>query len=352
MEEIENAAAERLRALQARVRTRRAAIKSAEAIKTSVVLPFIAALGYDPFDPHEVSAGHMQEGVKVDYAIRDGEDMRILVMLNSAPEGLASDRGRMLIEAAVKLNAPCAILTNGFSYQIHGRSEDGLDAEPLLSVDLDSIRDVDAQGVEHLAPLSFDIPALAAGAEERRSREAILQAVGDELSDPSEVFANAIAARLETAGRKRPDTLIEAIQRLTAPLANTVGGTQAASTVEIDGVVTPMPGQPLDENAMNAEETLGFTILRAIAARSIDPERIVARPAKSYVAILLDDNNRRQLARIHFKTQSVKYLGTMTGDNKETREKVSKPSDLYSHEAAILARLDEMLTPASMAETG
>jgi len=352
MEDIETGAAERLRALQARVRTRRAAIKSPEAIKTSVVLPFIAALGYDPFDPHEVSAGHLQDGIKVDYAIRDGEDMRILVMLNSSPDGLASDRGRMLVDAAVKLNAPCAILTNGFSYQVHGRSEEGLDAEPLLVVDLDSPRDVDAEGVEHMAPMSFDIPALAAGAEERRSREAILQAVGDELSDPSEIFANAIAARLETAGRKRPETLLETIQRLTSPLANSVGGTAVAPTVEIDGVQTPVAGLPVDENAMNVEETLGFTILRAIAARTIDPERIVARPAKSYVAILLDDNNRRQLARIHFKTQSVKYLGTMTGDNRETREKVAKPSDLFSHEAAILARLEELLTPASMAETG
>lgn len=352
MEDIDTGAAERLRALQARVRTRRAAIKSPEAIKTSVVLPFIAALGYDPFDPHEVSAGHNQDGVKVDYAIRDGEDMRILVMLNSAPEGLASDRGRLLIEAAVKLNAPCAILTNGFSYQVHGRNEEGLDTEPLLVVDLDSARDVDPEGIEHLAPLSFDIPALAAGAEERRSREAILSALGDELSDPSEVFADAIAARLETAGRKRPDTLLETIQRLTSPLANLVGGAQVQATVEVDGVQTPVAGLAVDENAMNAEELMGFTILRAMAARQIDPERIVARPAKSYVAILLDDNNRRQLARIHFKTQSVKYLGTMVGDNRETRVKVSTPAELFSHEAAILARLDELLTPASMAETG
>jgi hypothetical protein len=352
MEDIDTGSAERLRALQTRVRTRRAAIRSPEAIKTSVVLPFIAALGYDPFDPHEVSAGHIQDGVKVDYAIRDGEDMRILVMLNSSPDGLASDRGRLLMEAALKLNAPCAILTNGFSYQVHGRNEEGLDAEPLLVVDLDSPRDVDPEGIEHLAPLSFDIPALAAGAEERRSREAILQAVGDELSDPSEIFANAIAARLETAGRKRPDTLLETIQRLTSPLANSVGGALVQATVEVDGVQTPVTGVAVDENAMNAEELMGFTILRAMAARSIDPERIVARPAKSYVAILLDDNNRRQIARIHFKTQSVKYLGTMVGDNRETRVKVSNPAELFSHEAAILARLEELLTPASMAETG
>lgn len=352
MEDIETGAAERLRTLQARVRTRRAAIRSPEAIKTSVVLPFLAALGYDPFDPHEVSAGHAQDGVKVDYAIRDGDDMRILVMLNSAPEGLASDRGRMLVDAAVKLNAPCAILTNGFAYQVHGRNDEGLDPEPLLVIDLDSPRDVDAEGVEHLAPMSFDVPALAAGAEERRSREAILQAVGDELSDPSETFAEAIAIRLESAGRKRPETLLETIQRLTAPLANSVGGSAPQATVEIDGVQTPVSGQVADENAMNAEESLGFTIIRAIAARSIDPERVVARPAKSYVAILLDDNNRRQIARLHFKTQSVKYLGTMTGDNRETREKITKTSDLFSHEAAILARLDELLTPASMAETG
>ncbi len=352
MEDIATGAAERLRTLQARIRTRRSAIKRPESIKTSVVLPFIAALGYDPFDPLEVSVGHQQDGLRVDYAIGEGEDLRILIMMNAAPEGLASERGQNLIEAAVKLNAPCAILTNGFNYQIHGRGDGGLDPEPLLVIDLDSQREIDADGIDHLTPLAFDIQALASGAEERRGREAIIHVLGDELSDPSETFAQAIATRLESVGRRRPDNLLESILRLTAPLASSIGSSQVAQTANGDVPASASVAQVLDENAMNAEETLAFNIVKAIAARSIDPERVIARPAKSYIAILLDDNNRRQIARLHFKTQTVKHIGTMTGDNKETREKVSRPSDLYGHEKTFLDRIEELLTPASMAETG
>ena len=43
------------------------------------------------------------------------------------------------------------------------------------------------------------------------------------------------------------------------------------------------------------EELEGFQIIRAIGAELVDPERIAIRDAKSYCAILLDDNNRRPM---------------------------------------------------------
>ena len=54
-------------------------IQTEEAVKTSVVLPFLQALGYDVFNPSEVVPEFTadtigKKGEKVDYAImRDGE---------------------------------------------------------------------------------------------------------------------------------------------------------------------------------------------------------------------------------------------------------------------------------------
>lgn len=38
------------------------------------------------------------------------------------------------------------------------------------------------------------------------------------------------------------------------------------------------------------------------------PARVVQRDAKSYFAVLLDDNNRKPIARLHFN-RGQKYLG-------------------------------------------
>ena len=65
------------------------------------------------------------------------------------------------------------------------------------------------------------------------------------------------------------------------------------------------------------------------------------RDAKSYCAILLDDNNRRTIARLHFNSPTARHLGTFNGKD-ETRVPVMEPLDIYKHEAAILKRIEQL----------
>lgn len=339
MEEVEVDTHTRMAELQTRVRTRRTAVKTAEAIKTALILPMIQSLGYDPFDPYEVVPGYTQDGSpKIDYAVRDGEEVRIAVLLTSAPTDVDNERSASFVDAVARIDAKCAILTDGSILRVHGRgSERTLDAEPLLAVDFSDQRPIDTSGFEHISSGSFDMAALLAGAAARKAREAIMRSVGDELADPSEGFIDVIAARLASMGLGRPDDIQDLVTRITRPLVNLVG----SRPVVASGVEQPA-GPAVDEMAMNADELLAFNIVKAMCARHVNADRVVARPAKSYVAILLDDNNRRQIARIHFKANSVKHLGTFMGDNKETREKIGGPSDVYQHEPKILARIQEL----------
>jgi hypothetical protein len=89
------------------------------------------------------------------------------------------------------------------------------------------------------------------------------------------------------------------------------------------------------------EEVAGFNIIRAIGSRLVDPKRLVMRDAKSYCAVLLDDNNRKTVARLHFNSATSRYLGTFTGKD-EIRVSVMDPVDIYKHEAAITARVQEL----------
>ena len=95
------------------------------------------------------------------------------------------------------------------------------------------------------------------------------------------------------------------------------------------------------------DEIAGFRIIQAIAARQVDPKRAVIRDSKSYCSILLDDNNRKSIARLHFNCPTTRYLGTFSGKT-ETRQPVMALTDLYIMEPAIVDRLHELESaPAS-----
>lgn len=89
------------------------------------------------------------------------------------------------------------------------------------------------------------------------------------------------------------------------------------------------------------EEISGFHIIQAIASRLVDPKRVIVRDAKSYCAILLDDNNRKTVARMHFNGITTKYLGMFAGKD-ETRHLLSDLTHIYQYSSVIEARLREL----------
>jgi hypothetical protein len=90
------------------------------------------------------------------------------------------------------------------------------------------------------------------------------------------------------------------------------------------------------------EEISGYHIVQTIAAKWVDPKRVVMRDAKSYCAILLDDNNRKALARLHFNAIAVKYVGTFSGKEEEERHQINDLTDIYKLTDRIQARIQEL----------
>ncbi len=83
------------------------------------------------------------------------------------------------------------------------------------------------------------------------------------------------------------------------------------------------------------EELEGYQIVKAIACSEVKPDRIAHRDQKSYFAILLDDNNRKPIARLWFNGKKQKYLGLFDEDKVETKHAIENLDDIYLHAAAI-----------------
>ena len=59
-----------------------------------------------------------------------------------------------------------------------------------------------------------------------------------------------------------------------------------------------------------------------------------ARRPRTAPTVLLDDNNRKPIARLHFNAGQ-KYLGLFDAEKNETRHPIVVLADIYAHAAVI-----------------
>ncbi len=81
------------------------------------------------------------------------------------------------------------------------------------------------------------------------------------------------------------------------------------------------------------EEIEAHMIAKNIAREIISVERVVMRDAKSYCAILLDNNNRKPLIRLYFNAK-IKRIGLFDKENEEKIE-IETIDDIYRYADSI-----------------
>jgi hypothetical protein len=62
----------------------------------------------------------------------------------------------------------------------------------------------------------------------------------------------------------------------------------------------------------------------------VDVGRVFMRDTQSYCGVLLDDNNRKPICRLHFN-RSQKYIGLFDEQKAETRVPIDSLSDIYNY---------------------
>src|SRR5690606_10571744 len=96
---------------------------------------------------------------------------------------------------------------------------------------------------------------------------------------------------------------------------------------------------PLSKIVTTNEEMEAYQIVLAILRRKVDKSRIVQRDTQSYFGILLDNNNRKPICRLHLNG-GVKYIGLFDLDKHEVREKIETIDDIYNFEDQLLRTID------------
>lgn len=346
--------ATRLTELQKRTVEHREVLLTEEAAKTALVMPFIQALGYDVFNPSEVVPEYTadvgtKKGEKVDYAICAGGKVTILIECKPSTAELNINHASQLFRYFSVTDARLAVLTNGVVYHFYSDVErpNKMDDKPFFTFSMDTLKPADVKTIEKFAKSTFDIDKIVQEAGNLKLQSLLRKELEKEFSEPSDEFVRMLARRVHegniTAAIKEnmSKLLVNSVATLVRDLVNErLSSALNASNPQIPDADLASEDDE-GEVVTTAEELSGFHIVQAIASKLVHPKRIGMRDAKSYCAILLDDNNRKSVARLHFNGLTTKYFGTFAGKD-ESRHIIGDLTDIYKFSDEIEKRLKEL----------
>lgn len=326
-------------------------IETEESTKHAFVLPFITALGYDAFNPTEVVPEFtadlgLKKGEKVDYAIFQNGTPILIVECKHWKEGL-DNHNSQLFRYFHTTKTRFALLTNGIQYRFYTDLEQAnkMDERPFLEFDITRIKDNDIHEISKFHKSNFDIDKIVNNASALKYTKEIKKCISEELTEPGhdfvKLFANKVySGRLtekvmseftELVQKAFNQTVSEKVNdRLNAAL-NKEAEKQQLETIEV---------KEEERKVVTTDEELeGYRIIVAILRRKLPVSRIVYRDTQSYFGILLDDNNRKPLCRLHFNG-SHKYIGLFDAHKNETRELIASVDSIYQFEDHLLRTVD------------
>lgn len=355
---------EKLNALSTKLQSIQATIQTEEATKNALVMPFIqSVLGYDVFDPHEVVPEFTcdvgtKKGEKIDYAILKNDEVQILIECKKLGETLNVNHASQLFRYFHVTTARISILTNGRHYKFFTDLDavNKMDEKPFLELDL---LDLDEHVIPELAKLTktaFDLESIINSAEELKYISQIKKQLANEFTLPSEALVKLICARVydgivtqkvrdQFTALTRKAMVQFLNDQINGRLKNALHGTSpallapaAAHTPAQAPTLAPSEASGDADGDHTVETTLeeleGFHIVRAIVRKVIDVKRVHYRDTQSYFGILVDDNNRRPICRLHFN-RSQKYIGLMDENRVEKRHPINGLDDIYAFTTAL-----------------
>lgn len=355
--------ADKLRALAARLERQRDSIKTEEGTKTSFILPFIAALGYDIFDPHEVNPESIadvgvKKGEKVDYAImRDGKPV-MLFECKALTADLNKEHAAQLFRYFTVTPARIAVLTNGQVYRFFSDLEEPnkMDSVPFLEFDLLNFTDEAVAELKRFAKSNFELEQVVASLADIKHNKEVRRILREQIEKPSDEFVRFFAKQIHTGVfNERVRARFEGIvkQALNQVIVETVNDrikSALTPSAQINQVVTattptaPTTAQPQSTPDADTGKTVittddeleAFRIVRAILRKTIKPARIVMRDQQSYCGILLDDNNRKPICRLYFNNPAKKQIGFFDENKVEQKVQINDLDELYSNDDRLL----------------
>lgn len=212
---------DQLRTLASRIANTKSLIQTEEATKNAMVMPFIQLLGYNVFDPTEVTPELVadigtKKGEKVDYAIlRDGKPIMLFECKRSGAD-LNINHASQLFRYFHVTCARFGVLTNGLAYRFFTDLEhpNKMDETPFFEFNILEFKDRDVDELKKFAKTAFDVETILTTANDLKYTRAIQGKFAEWTVNPPEDFVRLLSADL-LAGKRFTPTTREQFTQLT-----------------------------------------------------------------------------------------------------------------------------------------
>jgi hypothetical protein len=326
-------------------------VNTEEATKNAFIMPFIQELGYDVFNPFEVTPElvadiGMKQGEKIDYAIMQNGEPIILIECKHHGGPLNVNNASQLFRYFHTTKAKFSILTNGIEYRFYTDlvEPNKMDEKPFFAFDITDIKDNQVEELKKFHKAYYNFENIVTTASELKYSFELKKLFHSEFSEPGpefvrhftkQVYPNMITAKvLDQFSTLTKKSLQQYISDLITERLKSALTKEDATAKENE---TPSVSQPAQSAIITtAEELEAFLIIKTILRQHIKPARIAHRDAQSYFAVLLDDNNRKTICRLYLGEKK-KSIGIINDDKTESRHEIATIDDIFNFSDALVA---------------
>ncbi|WP_299221857.1 type I restriction endonuclease [uncultured Aquimarina sp.] len=340
-----------IKALADKIEQLKNKIETEESTKHAFVLPFINLLGYDSFDPTEVVPEFtadlgLKKGEKVDYAIFQNEKPVLIIECKNWKEDLNIHNSQLARYFHVT-HTRFALLTNGIEYRFYTDLEEAniMDEKPFLEFDVTSLKENTIPEIAKFHKSNFDVDKIVDNASSLKYTKEIKKLINSELQEASydfvRLFANQVySGRLtERVMEEFSELVHKAFNQTISEKVNDRLNSALNKEAEKQHEEVLEQEEEISKIITTEEELEGFRIVVAILRRKIAVERIVHRDTQSYFGILLDDNNRKPICRLHLDGNK-KYISLFDQNKNVHREHIESINNIYDFEEQLLSIID------------
>lgn len=338
-------------------------IATEEATKTSFIMPMIAALGYDVFNPFEVvpemDCDLTKRGDKIDYAIMKDNAPILLIECKHCKQNLDL-HSTQLAKYYAASNARFGVLTNGIEYRFYADLEKKniMDEKPFLAVNMLDLSDTDIEQLKKFHKSYYNEQEILSTAQELQITIQIKDLLNKNFQNPGDEFtryfvrcindwkSNAkLIEQYRPIVKKSVSAVINDIitDRLNVAIKNEI---KADVQPETGNICAPSQTEHTAQKELpegvvfkdkekgivtTQEEINAYNIVRSILSQYVDEERIQYTDYKSYFTVNLDGSMWWWICRLSFKPYSKRIC--LPKENYESNYwlKIENINDLYKH---------------------
>ncbi|HIH36299.1 MAG TPA: restriction endonuclease [Methanocellales archaeon] len=344
-----------IREISVRIQKQANGIQTEEATKNAFIMPFIGALGYNVFDPTEVTPELVadvgtKKGEKVDYAILINGKPIILFECKWCGTNLDNEDASQLYRYFSVTEARFGVLTNGVIYRFFSDLENQniMDAKPFLELNMLDLKEPIVDEVKKFSKSSFQLDAILATASDLKYMREIRRIIEEQINEPSEDFVKFFASQVYSGKLTQPvreqfaqitkKTFKQFIndkinERLSIALASEAATSQTKDQTQSDSSKMGSDMEEVKDPRIitTDEERDGYYIIRTILRGVIDVDRISIRDTINYCGVVIDGSPRKTVARLYFNSAE-KTIGIIDEQKNEEKFPLSSIDEIYKYE--------------------